>query len=212
MNRFFRSFNMPTNLPELLALPNPVHIARSLIGVEVVTQIDGKTTSARITETEAYWAPDDQASHARNHRRTKRTETFYQPAGTAYVYLCYGIHELFNVVTGQPDDPHAVLIRAVEPVDGLEIMLERRAMKTLKPQLSAGPGVLTKALGITRQHNGINLLDAASPVQLSVTGKELPASEIVAAPRIGINYAGSPWVEKPWRFYLQNCSFVSKLV
>ena len=199
------------NLTELLSRPDPVVVARSLIGVEIITRINGTITAARITETEAYRAPDDQASHARNHRRTKRTETFYRPAGTAYVYLCYGIHELFNVVTGSTEDPHAVLIRAVEPLEGIETMLARRAMKTLKSQLTAGPGVLSKALGITRQHNGVNLLGEHSPVQLRVTGPVPDPSEIIATPRIGIDYAGSPWVEKPWRFYLRDCSFVSRL-
>ncbi|MEM9835240.1 MAG: DNA-3-methyladenine glycosylase, partial [Bacteroidota bacterium] len=137
-------------LAPLLATPNPVKVAQSLLGVMIVTQINGRETVGKITETEAYWAPEDQASHAKNHRKTARTATFYTPAGTAYVYLCYGIHELFNVVTGASTDPHAVLIRAVEPVSGMDTMVQRRVMKTIKPQLTAGPGVLSKALGISR--------------------------------------------------------------
>lgn len=204
----------PSDHEELAALlsgKNPVEIARSLIGQEIISEIGGNYCRARITETEAYWAPDDQASHAKNNRRTARTEVFYRASGTAYVYLCYGIHELFNVVTGPVATPHAILIRAVEPLKGLEHMLERRAMKTLKPHLSAGPGVLTKALGITRQHNGSNLLSAESAVRLGVTDKPVAASDIIATPRIGIGYAGEPWVEKPWRFYLDGTPFVSKL-
>ncbi|MEL6357472.1 MAG: DNA-3-methyladenine glycosylase [Bacteroidota bacterium] len=204
---------------------NPVPIAQALLGVEIITCINGQKTSARITETEAYFAPDDKASHAKNNRRTKRTEIMFGPAGRSYVYLIYGIHELFNIVTGPEGMAHAVLIRAVEPVSGVDMMKERRGSDkhipssvlgkkekaTIKPQLTAGPGVLTKALGVTRAHNGVDLLDENSEVYLRVTGSSPDPSQIVARPRIGIDYAGSPWVEKPWRFYLKNTKFVSKL-
>lgn len=198
------------NLTSLLSGDDPVKIAEALIGVEIVSGIDGHQCRAAITETEAYWAPEDQASHAKNNRRTARTEVFYAAPGTAYVYLCYGIHELFNVVTGPEETPHAVLIRAVQPLAGTEKMLERRNMKILKPHLTAGPGVLSKALGISRAHNGVNLLESDGELRLEVNGPPVEASEIVATPRIGINYAGAPWVEKPWRFYRRNTPFVSK--
>lgn len=199
----------PIRLRELLAGSDPVVIARGLIGVEVRTRIDGVETSGIITETEAYWAPEDQASHARNDRRTKRTEIFYGPSGRAYVYLIYGIHELFNVITGPVGTPHAVLLRAIKPLNGVDTMLRRRGKESLNRQLTSGPGVLTKALGIDRSYNGVDLLDENSPVRLVFSGSE--PGEIVAAPRVGINYAGSPWVEKPWRFYQASSVYVSKL-
>jgi DNA-3-methyladenine glycosylase len=197
-------------LVELLARDNPVEIARSLIGVELVTEIDGQVTAGRITETEAYWAPEDRASHAYNNRRTKRTEVFYGPPGTSYVYLCYGIHELFNVITGPKGTPHAVLIRAVSPSRGLETIMKRRAIKTLKPQLTSGPGVVSRALGITRSYNGLDLLGERSPVRLEVTESLVHPSKIGASPRIGIDYAGPEWSEKPWRFFLRESPFVSR--
>ncbi|MEO0734327.1 MAG: DNA-3-methyladenine glycosylase [Bacteroidota bacterium] len=199
------------NLTELLASTDPVTIARRLIGVELVTEIDGIITAVAITETEAYWAPDDRASHAYGNKRTKRTEVFYHAPGTAYVYLCYGIHEMMNVVTGPKGTPHAILIRAGQPTRGVEHMMVRRGLTDLKSQLSSGPGVLTRALDIDRRFNGRNLLAPESPVRLEVTGPAVLASQIVATPRIGIAYAGPEWAEKPWRFYRENNRFVSRL-
>lgn len=199
------------HLHKLLAGTDPAQIARRLIGVELVTEVAGVETAVRITETEAYWAPEDRASHAFGNKRTKRTEVFFQPPGTAYVYLCYGIHEMFNVVTGPAGTAHAVLIRAGEPSRGLGQMMARRMIETLKPQLSSGPGVLTKALGIDRRLNGADLLDPAGEIRLEVTGPAVAPSEIMATPRIGIGYAGEPWVSQPWRFYRKGTRFVSRL-
>ncbi len=179
--------------------------------MELITNIDGVKTSGFITETEAYWAPVDRASHAYAGRRTPRTEPFYARAGTSYVYLCYGIHELFNVITGPPEVPHAVLIRAVEPHEGLEAMLHRRHMENLKPQLSRGPGVVSKALGITRAHNAIFLFAPDSPVRLEPGEAPVPPEEIVVTPRIGIDGSGVDWASRPWRFYRRGSRFVSKL-
>ncbi|PHL00539.1 3-methyladenine DNA glycosylase [Neolewinella marina] len=190
---------------------NPVDIARGLIGAELVSRIGEVETGGFITETEAYWAPEDRASHAYGHRRTARTEPFYQEAGTSYVYLCYGIHELFNVITGPAEVPHAVLIRAVEPSRGLSRMLERRHMESLKPQLSAGPGVVSKALGITRDHNALDLLAGEGPLLLLPPRKVVPAEDIVSTPRIGIAGSGEEWAARPWRFYRRDCRFVSRL-
>ncbi|PPK85736.1 DNA-3-methyladenine glycosylase [Neolewinella xylanilytica] len=198
-------------LRAFLSGQDPVAIARGLIGMELTTRTDGGLTSGFITETEAYWAPQDRASHAFGGRRTARTEPFFAGAGTSYVYLCYGIHELFNVITGPAEVPHAVLIRAVEPNLGLEEMLRRRHMENLKPQLSRGPGVVSKALGITRIHNALDLLDPASPVQLSFGRAPVMAEDIVATPRIGIDGAGAEWASRPWRFYHRGNRFVSKL-
>ncbi len=168
-------------------------------------------TAVRITETEAYRAPEDRASHAYGNKRTPRTEVFFHAPGTAYVYLCYGIHEMMNVVTGPAGTPHAVLIRAGEPSRGTEFIMARRKINTLHPRLTSGPGVLTKALGIDRSLNGSNLLDPAGKIRLEVTGPPVDSSAITATPRIGIDYAGAPWVNKPWRFYLRDNPFVSRL-
>ena len=201
----------PSTLREMLAGEDPVRVARNLIGMNLTTGFGGTTTSGIITETEAYWAPDDRASHAYGMRRTARTEPFYAGPGTSYVYLCYGIHELFNVITGPVDVPHAVLIRAVEPTRGIPLMLARRHMENLKPQLSSGPGVVSQALGIGREHNHLDLLDPASFVRLSRPDTVVPAEEIAATPRIGISGAGPEWAAKPWRFYRRGTRFVSKL-
>ena len=189
---------------------DPVEIARQLIGTELISTVGGHETGGFITETEAYWAPDDRASHAHNYRRTPRTEPFYAQAGTSYVYLIYGIHELFNVITGPQGIPHAVLIRAIEPSRGIEHMLRRRHMENLRPQLSRGPGVVTKALGITRQHNQLDLLRQDSKVQLRA-GPQVPAKQVTATPRIGIDGAGPEWASKPWRFYRKGTPYVSRL-
>jgi DNA-3-methyladenine glycosylase len=201
---------------------DPVAIARSLLGCYLVRTVDGTRTVGRITETEAYWAPDDQASHARNGRRTGRTETMFGPAGTAYVYLCYGIHHLFNVVTGPVGTPHAVLLRALQPAEGVATMLQRRgfaafaesdtppAPDRLKPQLSAGPGVLSQAMAISTRLDGALLTSTASGIWIEDRGDRPPASDIVATQRVGIDFAGAEWVAKPWRFYDRRSRFVSK--
>jgi DNA-3-methyladenine glycosylase len=196
-------------LSDLLSGPDPVVIARQLIGVEVVTGYGATETALRITETEAYFAPDDRASHAHGNKRTKRTEVFYHQPGTAYVYLCYGIHEMFNVVTGPVGTPHAILIRAGEPSRGLDLIRERRKLNGLTPRLSSGPGVVTKALAIDRQQNGGNLLDPTSFVRLEMPDHLPPPAAILATARIGIDYAGEPWVSKPWRFIRRGSKFVS---
>ncbi|NJC26553.1 DNA-3-methyladenine glycosylase [Neolewinella antarctica] len=194
-----------------LSAPNPVTAAKLLLGAELMTTTNGETTSVMITEVEAYFAPDDLASHAAGYKKTKRTEVFYHPPGTAYVYLCYGIHEMFNVVTGPEGTPHAVLIRAGEPVRGLDVIRRRRKLTGMTPRLSSGPGVLTKALGIDRRFNGVNLFDPAGEIRLILPDEPVAQEDIVATPRIGIDYAGEPWVSKPWRLFLRGNSFVSRL-
>lgn len=194
-----------------LSTADVVSAAKRLLGAELITKVGGLTTSLKITEVEAYGAPEDRASHAFNHKRTKRTEVFYEQPGTAYVYLCYGIHEMFNVVTGPAGTPHAVLVRAGQPVQGLVEIQRRRNQTRLSPKLGAGPGVVTKALGIGRRYNGANLFAPEGEIQLVLSPDPVPDSEIIATPRIGIDYAGEPWVSKPWRFYLQGTKFVSQL-
>jgi len=174
-----------------------VNIARNLLGKTILTQWNGQETSGIICETEAYKGAEDKASHAWNNRRTQRTETMFEAGGIAYVYLCYGIHHLFNVVTGPEDVPHAVLIRAIQPVRGIEHMLLRRNMSVVRSNLCAGPGTLSKALGIEKKHNGLDL--QKSKIQILDTGIEIPENEIQCNTRIGVEYAGADALY-PWRF------------
>lgn len=185
-----------------------VQIAKELLGKVIITEFNGLLTSARIVETEAYKAPEDKACHAYLNRNTKRTSTMFLPGGVAYVYLCYGIHHLFNVVTGPEGAAHAVLIRAVEPLSGLETMLQRRGLEKLKPQLSAGPGVMSKALGIEKQYDAISLTEPAGLIRIA-DAPLLTASEIISGPRVGIDYA-EECVNWPWRFYQRGSKWVSK--
>jgi DNA-3-methyladenine glycosylase len=171
-----------------------VNIARDLIGKSIFTQFEGKLTGGVIIETEAYKGPEDLASHAYNNRRTLRTEVMYHAGGIAYVYICYGIHCLLNVVTNRIGIPHAVLIRALYPTHGIEFMQERR--KKLSA-LCLGPGTLTQALGVTRLHNGISLMHA--PLWIEDTGFAIDRNLIIATPRIGIAYAKEHAL-LPWRF------------
>ena len=162
-----------------------------------------------ITETEAYAGAIDKASHAYNNRRTARTETMYQPGGVAYVYLCYGVHHLFNVVTNVQDIPHAVLIRAIEPLEGIDVMLQRRGLHQPTHKLTAGPGSMSAALGINyKAHNGLPLNGAV----LYIEDRHIVIGEnqIVASPRIGVNYAGADAL-LPYRFTIAGNPWVSKV-
>jgi len=181
-------------------------LARQLIGKMLFTQIDGEITAGIIVETEAYAGIEDKASHAYGGRLTDRTKTMYLKGGVSYVYLCYGIHNLFNVVTGPLNMPHAVLIRGVEPVIGTEIMLQRRGMTLLKPNLTAGPGALSKALGIDRTFNAKDLTGEEIWIE---DGWDVDPESIVAAPRVGVGYAADHAL-LPWRYYIKGNRFVSK--
>ncbi len=185
-----------------------VQVAKELLGTVLVTEFEGDRTAGIIVETEAYRAPEDKACHAYNNRRTARTETMFQAGGVAYIYLCYGIHHLFNVVTGPEEEAQAVLIRAIEPLEGINTMLARRGMTNVKPQLSAGPGVLSKALGLDRHYDGTSLLESQQ-IWLEARREEITADDIVASPRIGVDYAEecAAW---PWRFHLRDNNWVSK--
>ncbi len=188
--------------------PDPVQVAKDLLGKYLVTRFDGQLTAGKIVETEAYRAPDDRACHAFGNRRTARTEVMFSEGGRAYIYLCYGIHHLFNVVTGPEGMAHAVLIRAVEPVDNLELMLARRGLPRLERKLTAGPGALSQALGISTLHSGLSLLDPASPVWLEDRGEVVFDKNIVASPRVGVGFAGecAGW---PWRFRIEGSAWTS---
>ena len=163
-------------------------ISRELLGKVLCTNFHGKLTSGIIVETEAYAGVTDKASHAYGGRRTKRTETMYAKGGSAYIYLCYGIHHLFNIVTNKENIPHAVLIRAIEPQDGFQVMLERRNKKEMNHMLTAGPGSLTQALGITIKDSGTFLMD--NLIWLEDQNIQINNQDILASPRVGVHYAG----------------------
>ncbi len=186
-------------------------LCRRLLGQHLVTNLHGERCIGRIVEVEAYRAPEDKACHAYGNRRTSRTEPMFWRGGHAYVYLCYGIHHLFNIVTGPAGRAEAVLVRAVEPVAKLESMMKRRKMDKPAPRLTAGPGCLSQAMGITTALSGQDMLKAGSPVWLE-SGTKLPEEhEIVQGPRIGVDYAAecAAW---PWRFAIQGNPWLSKAI
>jgi DNA-3-methyladenine glycosylase len=187
--------------------PNVLTVARELLGrLLVVPAADGTRVSGIIVETEAYRGPQDRASHAYGGRRTNRTETMYAIGGTAYVYFVYGMYDQFNVVTNVEDVPHAVLVRALEPVEGIGLMRERRRGRS-DHTLTSGPGKLCLALGIDRGLDRADLL--GSRVWVEEGRGPITRSAIAAGPRIGIGYARE-WADKPWRFWTRNSPFVSR--
>ena len=185
MNKLPRSF---------YASHDVVDVARQLLGKVLVTRIGGATTSGVITETEAYMGAVDKASHAYGGKVTPRNQIMYGAPGHAYIYLCYGIHHLFNVVTHDAGTAHAVLVRAIHPLEGRELMLRRRKTRTLT---TGGPGTLTQALGIRTTYNGTDLL--GNLIYIEDRGIMVPAKEITIGPRIGVDYAGED-AQLPYRF------------
>ncbi len=185
---------------------NVIEIAKKLLGKILVTKWNGVVTSGRIVEVEAYNGVIDKASHAFGGRRSNRNEIMYMDGGVAYVYLCYGIHHLFNVVTNKPETPHAILIRALEPVKGIEIMLKRVGKKKLDNTLTKGPGNLSKALGLFTKHSGCSL--RSKELFIADDGFVLSKKDIAASPRIGVDYAGNDAL-LPYRFYVKGNPFVS---
>jgi DNA-3-methyladenine glycosylase len=181
-------------------------IARELLGKVLITKFEGVVTSGRIVEVEAYNGIIDKASHAYGGRRTNRTEIMYHPGGTAYVYLCYGIHHLFNIVTNEADIPHAILVRALEPMEGIGTMLQRTGKKKLDYTLTRGPGNVSKALGLATKHTGCSLLK--DEVIVATDGYVPPSSDIAATPRIGVDYAGEDAL-LPYRFIIKGNKNVS---
>lgn len=181
-------------------------IARELLGKVLCTNVDGVLTSGIIVETEAY-SQREKACHAFGGKRTSRTEIFYNDGGLSYVYLCYGIHYLFNVITNLSDTADAVLIRAVEPIDGIEEMLQRRGMDKLAPRITAGPGSVCKALGIDKTHNGLPLNDRE--IWIEDRGITYKKSQIIASPRVGVDYAGED-AKLPWRYRVKDSVWTSK--
>jgi DNA-3-methyladenine glycosylase len=187
----------PTTLPRSFYLRDDVVVVgRDLLGKVLCTEVRGQRTAVVITETEAYAGVTDRASHAFGDRRTPRTEPMYGPGGTAYVYLCYGIHHLFNVVSNKSGVPHAILVRAGEVHSGLETMLLRRGKSAPDRTLLAGPGSLAQALGITTALTGSSLLHG--PIRIEDHGLLVDDAQISVGPRVGIDYAAED-AARPYR-------------
>jgi DNA-3-methyladenine glycosylase len=184
-----------------------VQIAQELLGKYVYTCVDGILTGGMIVETEAYSGENDRACHAHLSRRTQRTEIMYHEGGVAYVYLVYGMYHLFNIITNEKDRADAVLIRAVEPQEGIEEMILRRGFENIKPNLTAGPGVLSIALGISKKHYGTDL--TSDTIWVEDKNIVIPDENIAIGPRIGIDYAGED-ANLPWRFWVKGNKWVSK--
>jgi len=181
-------------------------ISNELLGKVLCTNFHGKLTSGIIVETEAYAGVTDKASHAYGGKRTKRTKTMYASGGNAYIYLCYGIHHLFNIVTNKENFPHAVLIRAIQPRDGIDIILQRRKKKKVDRSLTAGPGSLTRALGITVKYSGISLIE--NLIWLEDQNIQIKKQDILASTRVGVQYAGKD-ANNPWRFRIKGNPWTS---
>ena len=183
-----------------------LQIAKELLGKILVSEWNGVITSGRIAECEAYDGVADRASHAFGGRRTTRNETMYAEAGTAYVYICYGLHHLFNVVTNVKDIPHAILIRALDPLSGVDKMLKRRGKKQLDNSLTKGPGSLSAALGISVKHNGYSL--NSEQLFIADDGCVIQKDLIGISHRIGVESAREA-AKYPYRFYIKGNIFVS---
>jgi DNA-3-methyladenine glycosylase len=182
--------------------PDVVAIARELLGKVLYANVGNEISAGIITETEAYAGITDKASHAYNNRRTPRTEIMYHNGGTAYVYLCYGIHSLFNIVTSVDDQPHAVLIRGIKPLLGVETMKHRSGKPKLSEQDGIGPGKVARLLGIAVRHSGLDMCAetvAGDRIWVQDEGVRVAEDEIITGPRIGIDYAGEDAL-LPYRF------------
>lgn len=184
-----------------------VQISKELLGKILCTHIDGSYTCGKIVETEAYNGREDRACHAYPDVRTKRTETLYGKPGIAYIYLCYGIHHLFNVVTNQEGYADAILVRAIEPMDGEEIMAERRNKESNDVNLANGPGKLSQALGIHTKYDQEDLL--GSKIWIEDRDIHITEEEIEAGPRVGVDYAGEDAL-LPWRFTISESKWLSQ--
>ena len=183
-----------------------LEIAKDLLGkVLVVPTKTGERVSGIIVETEAYLGAEDKAAHSYNNRRTKRTETMFAVGGTVYIFFIYGMYFQFNIVVGEIDTPHAILVRAVEPSENIEMMRERRG-KMADKNLTSGPGKLCIALDIDRRFNNADL--TKNEIWLE-EGEKFSTENIACGKRIGIDYA-EEYAEKPWRFWVKDNLFVSK--
>ena len=193
-------------LPRRFYLAPTLGVARALLGKILVHDTPAGVTTGRIVEVEAYRGPSDRAAHSFGGHRSARNEVMYGPPGHAYVYLIYGLHHCVNLVTRPCSVPEAVLLRALEPVDGIELMRARRALPDAPDwRLCRGPGALCQAMGITRVDNGADLVGGRLRV---LEAPAVPARAIARTPRIGVDYAG-PDAERPWRFAVRHSRAVS---
>ena len=184
-----------------------VSAAKNLLGKILVRKINGEKIMVKIVDTEAYRGAEDKASHAYDNKETKRTKTMFARGGLAYIYLIYGIYHCFNIVTAEEDNPHAVLIRAVEPVKGLELIRDNRKIKSKKIEdLTNGPGKLSQALKIDRSLDGVDLIKSNKLYLLDDNQRNF---KIKAAPRVNIDYA-EEYRDKKWRFYIKDNKYISK--
>jgi DNA-3-methyladenine glycosylase len=186
---------------------NVVALSKDLLGKYLFTCIDGVTTGGYIVETEAYNGVIDKASHAFGNRQTPRTEVMFRQGGIIYVYLCYGIHEMLNIVTSVKGHAQAILIRAINPTDGIDVMLFRRNMLVAKPNITMGPGSVAKALGISRDINAFSL--QSDTIWIEDRGLVFPDESIASVPRVGVSYAAEDAL-LPYRFYVKGNPYVSK--
>lgn len=193
--------------PSFYTRKDVVRIARELLGKVLVTEINGLRTAGIIVETEAYAGPSDKACHAYLRRNTIRTAPMFREGGIAYIYLIYGIYHLFNIVTHAEGEPYAVLVRGIEPLEGIDTMLARRGFESLKPNLTAGPGTLSIALGINKSFSGESL--QGPHIWLEDRGIRVAQKDIVAATRVGVAYAAEDAL-LPYRFYIRGNAYVSK--
>ncbi|MCU0403065.1 MAG: DNA-3-methyladenine glycosylase [Chitinophagaceae bacterium] len=187
---------------------NTLLLAKDLIGKILVTHFGQGLTSGRIVETEAYLGENDRASHAFGNRRTARTEAMYLEGGHSYIYLCYGIHHLFNIVTHRKDVPHAILIRGLEPMEGIDLMMQRRKKAKFEPSLSRGPGSLAQAMGLHTSQSG-KPLDPSGSVYLTSDDHTFQPDRIDCGPRIGVAYAAQDAL-LPYRFFVKGHPNVSR--
>jgi len=199
---------LPVKLPvDFYRSKEVITIARNLLGKYLFTNINGGISGGYIVETEAYNGIIDRASHAFGNRLTNRTKTMYEAGGVTYVYLCYGIHEMFNIVTSVEGEPHAVLIRAINPTEGIDLMLERRNRTSVENNLTAGPGSVAKALGISRKMNGLSF--QGDEIWIEDRSLSFPDDQIAVVPRVGVAYAKEDAL-LPYRFYVKGNPYVSK--
>lgn len=185
--------------------PDTIFLAKNLLGKTISTKINGMVVKGIICETEAYCGINDKACHAYGGLRTKRTETMFQEGGIIYMYLCYGIHHLLNIVTHHEGEPHAILIRGIKPIEGIDIIQKRRNLKHLKSDSCIGPGKVSQALGLSTVNNGIPLNDGL--IWIEETGLKIPSKSISVGPRIGVDYAGDD-AKLPYRFFIHDLSVI----
>jgi len=195
-------------LPRSFYRRDPVAVARDLLGRRLASGTGDERVSGTIVETEAYLGVVDKAAHTYGHRRTPRNETMWGDAGHLYVYFVYGMHHCANVVAGGSDDPVAVLVRALEPDEGIELMFARRRAARRTTDLCSGPAKLCQALAITRELDGADLVDNRGVRIERTRGRRLPSGRIAAGPRIGIDYA-EEWRDEPLRFWIRDNPHVS---